>query len=305
MHISPTNKKYVGITKQKLTKRWQNGNGYKHNVHFTNAIKKYGWNNFSHVVLFDGLSEDEAKSKEIELISKYKLNDRQYGYNITEGGEGTKGLSGELHPFYGKHLSEEHRKNISISHKKLIQNLEDTTIFARYGKDNPRSKSVYCFELDEYFDCVSHASEKYSLSRDGIINCCNHKQVSSGQNKEIKNLHWIFTEDYINLRKQYDKNEILSLHINLVSKLKKKVTRKHSSETKIKMSENHADFSGSKNPSAKRVYCIELDEYFDTMKDAFLKYGVDKNSICSCCTGKRLSAGKHPITKEKLHWRYA
>lgn len=306
MHTSPSNKRYIGITKRKVNKRWQNGNGYKHNTYFTNAIKKHGWNNFRHEILFENLSEKEAKDKEIELIKKYNSNNREYGYNITEGGEGTKGLSGELHPFYGKHLSEEHRKNLSISHKNLMKTIDDTSIFARYGKENPRSKPVYCFELNEYFDCVSHAVEKYSLNRDGIIDCCNHKQISSGRNQETnEKLHWIFTEDYINLSKQYDENKILSLHVGLVPK--KKVTRKHSDETKTKMSENHADFSGSKNPSAKKVYCIELDEYFDTMKDAFLKYGINKNSICSCCTGtgNRLSAGRHPITKEKLHWRYA
>ena len=153
---------------------------------------------------------------------------------------------------------------------------------------------------------MSYAVKKYPLNREGIINCCNHKQVSSGKDRKTgKKLHWIYTKDYINLKKQYDKNEILSLHISMVSKAKRKITRKHSDETREKMSNNHADFSGNKNPSAKRVYCLELDEYFDTMKDAFLKYGIDRNSICSCCTGNRSSAGKHPITKEKLHWRYA
>lgn len=40
MHTSPSNKRYIGITKRKVNKRWQNGNGYKHNTYFTNAIKK-------------------------------------------------------------------------------------------------------------------------------------------------------------------------------------------------------------------------------------------------------------------------
>lgn len=202
MHTSPTGKIYIGITKQRPTKRWKNGNGYKYNIHFTNAIKKYGWDNFKHEILFENLSEKEAKNKEMELIKKYNSNNREYGYNITEGGEGTKGLSGELHPFYGKHLSEEHRKNLSISHKNSPKRITDTSVFARYGKENPRSKPVYCFELNEFFDCVSHAAKKYSVNRDGIINCCNHKQISSGENKETnEKLHWIFTKDYINLSK--------------------------------------------------------------------------------------------------------
>ena len=31
MHISPNNKKYIGITCQSLKNRWRNGEGYKNN----------------------------------------------------------------------------------------------------------------------------------------------------------------------------------------------------------------------------------------------------------------------------------
>ena len=40
-HTSPSNKVYIGITKQTLKARWKNGKGYKNNEHFTYAIKKY------------------------------------------------------------------------------------------------------------------------------------------------------------------------------------------------------------------------------------------------------------------------
>ena len=39
MLISPSNKKYIGITSLEPKNRWRNGNGYKNNKHFTNAIK--------------------------------------------------------------------------------------------------------------------------------------------------------------------------------------------------------------------------------------------------------------------------
>lgn len=42
LHTSPTNKYYVGITKQNPLKRWANGRGYCKNKHFYNAILKYG-----------------------------------------------------------------------------------------------------------------------------------------------------------------------------------------------------------------------------------------------------------------------
>lgn len=69
VHINMSNnKKYVGITSQKVEYRWNYGKSYSSNKYFTSAINKYGWDGFEHIVLFDGLTKEEAQSKEIELI---------------------------------------------------------------------------------------------------------------------------------------------------------------------------------------------------------------------------------------------
>ena len=54
VHISPNGKRYYGITKQEIEKRWRNGKGYSNNDHFTNAINYYGWDNFDHIVIARG-----------------------------------------------------------------------------------------------------------------------------------------------------------------------------------------------------------------------------------------------------------
>ena len=93
MHINKINdKKYIGITCQMPRKRWKNGYGYDVGCYFRNAIDKYGWNNFEHVVLFKNLSQKQAKEKEIELIKKYNTMNRNLGYNRTEGGDGCQGI---------------------------------------------------------------------------------------------------------------------------------------------------------------------------------------------------------------------
>ena len=45
------NKVYIGQTIQSPEERWKNGNGYKGCYYFYNAIQKYGWDNFEHIIL--------------------------------------------------------------------------------------------------------------------------------------------------------------------------------------------------------------------------------------------------------------
>ena len=75
MHkLKKDNRVYIGITKQNLKKRWQRGIGYAHSTNFYNAILKYGWDDFDHIVLFKDLSKEEAEQKEMELIKLYNSN---------------------------------------------------------------------------------------------------------------------------------------------------------------------------------------------------------------------------------------
>lgn len=93
MHVSPSNKRYIGITILKPNKRWNSGRGYKNNQYFTRAIEKYGWDNFQHIIIAKGLDEETAKWLEIELIRELDLQNPNKGYNITDGGDGHKGVN--------------------------------------------------------------------------------------------------------------------------------------------------------------------------------------------------------------------
>lgn len=77
-------KVYIGQTCN-LSERWRcNGKNYLNSTKFYNAIKKYGWDNFSHEVLYDNLNQEAADIIEKELIEKYdSINN---GYNLKEGG---------------------------------------------------------------------------------------------------------------------------------------------------------------------------------------------------------------------------
>ena len=88
MHTTPSNKRYIGITQQTPEKRWQKGHGYDYgsNDYFYNAIKKYGWGNIKHEILFDNIEKEDAERLEIDLIAKYKTTNPNYGYNHETGG---------------------------------------------------------------------------------------------------------------------------------------------------------------------------------------------------------------------------
>lgn len=177
IHINKINgKRYYGITgKKKVEERWgKNGKGYKFyidkegrkrgNEHFWRSICKYGWDNFEHIVIARGLTEEEARWLEIELIREFDTTNQDKGYNITKGGEGTNGY---------KH-TEETKKKIGEAMK---------------GENNYRATKVYCIELDMYFESVTEASEFVGCSKSNI------SSVLRGKSKTAKGYHWLRAED--------------------------------------------------------------------------------------------------------------
>ena len=110
-HINKiNNKKYIGITKQDVNRRWRNGNGYKGCITFNNAIEKYGWDNFEHIIIKENLPKECAETLEKILI--YLYDTQHNGYNLDGGGN--------------VHLaSKESKRKSSESHKG--KRLADTT----------------------------------------------------------------------------------------------------------------------------------------------------------------------------------
>lgn len=132
-HTSPSGKVYIGITCQSPTTRWRGGEGYRWNTLFYRAILKYGWDNFRHEILFDGLTKDAACDMEIALIKSHDSTNPQKGYNNSTGGEcGTAGLpawnKGRPSPQRGVQLSEEHKRHIAA---------------ARTGRPHPHKGCVF------------------------------------------------------------------------------------------------------------------------------------------------------------------
>lgn len=86
LHVNKSNNKtYVGIT-QNPRKRFSGGSGY-HDQVFGQEIKKYGWDAFEHIIFASHLTKNEARDMECTLIAKLRTNEKEYGYNLRNGGD--------------------------------------------------------------------------------------------------------------------------------------------------------------------------------------------------------------------------
>lgn len=101
-------KSYIGQTINEEGRKKDHING-RYKCYFHDAIKKYGLENFDYEVL-EQIEESKLSEREIYWIKYFDTYNN--GYNLTEGGEGTRGFSYKL--------TDEQKKKISESHKGLI-----------------------------------------------------------------------------------------------------------------------------------------------------------------------------------------
>lgn len=168
-HTCPNGKVYIGITMQGIKRRWGNGHNYSRQKLFNSAIKKYGWDNIKHEVLFENLDETNAKEIEKRLIQEYKSFDSKYGYNISLGGEGT----------YGYKISEEQRRKLSISHKGKTPPNKGVPMSEEQKKKIKATrikKPVLCIETNIIHESILEASKQTKTDYCNILKCLKHKK---------------------------------------------------------------------------------------------------------------------------------
>lgn len=121
MHTCPNGKKYIGLTRRTLKKRFRGGKGYERNPEFFADILKYGWDNIEHVILFESTSKAESEAKEAEMIKLYNTTDERYGYNLRKGGSrygfNNTAINKMSFAHIGKRLPEEQKAKISAALK--------------------------------------------------------------------------------------------------------------------------------------------------------------------------------------------
>lgn len=157
------------------------------------------------------------------------------------------------------------------------------------GENTSIGKAVICLKNEKIFAFVNEAAKDAGVVSVTMITWCNQKH-----NYMYLDEYKLLTPDEKDYWKNYDWDEFDH------KKLSKAHSRENlSKETIEKLSKAS---SGSNNARALKVYCPQLDEEFECIKYASDKYGVNRGSITSCIKGRLKSAGKHPITGERLTW---
>lgn len=157
------------------------------------------------------------------------------------------------------------------------------------GENTSIGKQVISLKNSLTFQSVQEAAKYNNVTSVTMISWCRQKR------------NYMYRDEYDTLsseEQEYWKTFDWDTFIH--EKLSKAHSRENRSESNLKKISKNT--SGENNPRAIKVYCPQLNEVFECIKYASKKYGVNKGSITSCLKGRLKSAGKHPITGEKLTW---
>lgn len=266
-HVNKQNgKSYIGITNRSPIIRWgKEGNGYKSQPKFYQAIQKYGWGEFTHLILAENLTEEEALDLETYYIKEY--NSIQNGYNILLHGiqsyhrcrpvfclttqtkyssikeaaidtdtlpsriiQNCKGLIGPVKGNQWTYWNQE--KNIP----------EPIHLFVPKKKD---STAIYCLELKKFFESVSKGAKYLGVNEADLGKVLNLKR-----------------------------NGIQGLHFIKVSELSK---------------ENILTTIKKKTGKAQKIYCQENGLIYNSLQEAALFCNKTPQTVMKNCQGKLYS----------------
>lgn len=290
------NKHYVGITSRKPEIRWANGNGYNPSGHyvsyFYNAIKKYGWENIIHKILYTNLTQYEANNLEQLLIKALKSNQKDYGYNIQNGGQAGK-MSQEIKDKISKahigiKMQEEVKKYLSDSRKGMklskewIENRTKSQTGLKRSKETCKKIGegqkipIICLNTRIVFNSMTDIQLQTGINMSHISQCCNKQRRTAGKDADGNSLFWMWHNEYLSINGEGLSFEKLLLHCKPECK------------------------SGK---FGRKVRCVNTSIIYDNAQHASDVTLVKRSNISKCCNGLRKSAGKDE-NGNRLFWEY-
>lgn len=171
-------------------------------------------------------------------------------------------------PSYGYNLTDGGEGAIGFIHTDEEKQRMHDAKMGKYGKDSNCSKLIYCIELDKYFYGAREAERETCVSHKAISNCLRHISKSTlGGITGFDKLHWLF--DY----------EVTPENIEKTI---------HSTRAKKK---------------CRRVFCVELNKIFSSVKEASTAgYGTITDIYMACYEHRKIT---RDLNGNEYHWMYA
>ena len=194
---------------------------------------------------------DNNKLQLAYVCMSFVKNDREHRYQLDEYEYEqariacSRACSGENNPFYNNH--------------------------SQAGENHPRTRAVYCVELDEVFWGAKEAQDKYGFHKADIARCCKGKLKHAGKHPITgERLTWYYAD----------------------------ITDEEMGKLDLMRNTPHTN--------SKKIYSPELNMYFESATLAAKYVNTTVGNICSCCNkyAKRQHAGRHPTTGQLLTWMY-
>ena len=209
----PTGEKYIGQTKNLKKRKQEHLNETRTNKRFHNLLQKYP-NKFKIEIIEDNIKDEELNEKEKYWI-KYYNTFSDFGFNLTEGGDGgfsycqkywkdnpdkLKEHIKKVQPLASAAAKQWRKENPELE-KLRIENLHKKS--QEWRENNPElfqeslkraqeknCKKVILINTGEIFSSASEAGRIYKIPASNISACCRKVRKSAGKDKEGKKLIW-------------------------------------------------------------------------------------------------------------------
>jgi len=154
------NKVYIGQTIKSLNKRskehWSDTKDENRHAYFHKALLKHGKDNFTWEIIEECCSQEQLDNREIYWIEYYKATDKEFGYNLSKGGQAGKGIGQETLSNLWK--TEEFREKMKEATRKGSRKINEEDIAVIKGAKLDGYSTQACAE---FFNIANSSIQKY------------------------------------------------------------------------------------------------------------------------------------------------
>lgn len=252
------------------------------NLHLQRSWKEYGEQNFLFYIL-ELCTIDELNEREKYYIKQYKTDDINYGFNMTSGGDYDYCLneeikkkisqkmlgkmSGDKNPNYGRRLTDEEKKKISIRNSNPSKEIREKLRAARLGKKHSP-------------ETIEKLKIKRKQQKRGPVSEETKRKISIATKERFK------TEKPTMFGKHHSeeaKKKIGDGHRNPTIQTREKMSASAKKRWEENPPTHYRSMKEENNPNAKKVYQYSEDyqliKIWNTLKSICVNFNVSLSTV--------------------------